>query len=159
MADTDLDNSGIFFMIVWVVVLAVILYSFLEPFLRRNASGAGAARSTSPPTYPGGGFPGSYHTSPPPPYTKDPSSAAPSDAAQWRPGFWTGAALGALGNHLLNRRQSQPGEYDWERERRSPFSSSRIRPLSSYDSQNRGEGSSNLGAMRTSAGYGGSRTR
>jgi len=157
---SNLDNSGIFFMIVWIIVLAVIIYSFAKPFLRRRASTTGTTRTTSPPSYPGGGtggFPGSHYNSPPPPYTKDHSSPTPSDG--WRPGLWTGVALGAIGNHLLNRGPSQPGEYDWERERRSPFGTSRIRPVASYDSQDRGEGPSNLGAMRTSTGYGGSSSR
>lgn len=165
MAYLDLDPSGIFFAIVWIIVLAVILYSFVKPFLRRNASATGNTWSNSPPSYPGGGaggsgsrgFPGSHYRSPPPPYTKNPSSATPSDATQWQPGFWTGAALGVLGNHLLNRSQSRPVEYyDWERERRF---SPRTRPPSSFDSQDRGEGSSNLGVMRTSTGYGGSSSR
>ncbi|OAX35661.1 DUF1183-domain-containing protein [Rhizopogon vinicolor AM-OR11-026] len=163
---SNLDNSGIFFMVVWIIVLAFILFSFIKPFLHRDAaSDTRTAPRTSPPSYPGGGpgglggFPGSSYSSPPPPYTKDASSAAPSDGTQWRPGFWTGAALGALGNHLLNRSPSRPGEYDWERERRSPFGSSRARPVNSYDSQDRGEGPSNLGAMRTSTGYGGSSSR
>ncbi|KAG2131329.1 DUF1183-domain-containing protein [Suillus clintonianus] len=154
---SNLDKSGIFFMFVWIVVLAVIIYSFIRPFLHRNAS------ATAPPSYPGGGqgrsgFPGSYHTSPPPPYTKDASSGFTNSGAQWQPGFWTGAALGALGNHLINRGPSQAREYDWERERRVPLSS-RSRLVPGYDSQDRGEGSSGLGAMRTSAGYGGSSSR
>lgn len=165
MADLDLDNSGIFFMVVWIIVLAFILYSFAKPFIHRSASATRNTHSTSPPSYPGGGaggsssFPRSYYSSPPPPYTKDAGSATPNDGTQWRPGFFTGAALGMLGNHLLNRNASRSGDYDWERERRSPFSSPRIRPVSSYDSQDRGEGSSNLGAMRTSTGYGSSSSR
>jgi len=155
---SNLDKSGIFFMVVWIIVLAFILYSFAKPFIHRSAS----ATRTSPPSYPGGGaggsgsFPSSYYASPPPPYTKD---ATPNNGTQWRPGFFTGAALGALGNHLLNRNASRAGDYDWERERRSPFSSSRIRPVSSYDSQDRVEGPSSLGAMRTSTGYGSSSSR
>ncbi|KAG1722270.1 DUF1183-domain-containing protein [Suillus lakei] len=159
---SNLDNSGIFFILVWIIVLAVIIYSFIRPCLRNTSD----ANRTGPPSYPGGGqgrsgsggFPGSYHTSPPPPYTKDAGSGSQSSGAQWQPGFWTGAALGALGNHLLNR-PSQSQEYDWERERRLPGSISRSRPVPGYDSQDRGEGSSNLGAMRTSTGYGGSSSR
>jgi len=147
-------------MFVWIVVLGMIIYSFIQPCLRRNASDANYA---SPPSYPGdrqgrsgpGGFSGSYYTSPPPPYTKDAGSGSGS---QWQPGFWTGAALGALGNHILNR-PSESREYDWERERRLPGSISRSRLVPGYDSQDRGEGSSNLGAMRTSTGYGGSSSR
>ncbi|KAG1876038.1 hypothetical protein C8R48DRAFT_745610 [Suillus tomentosus] len=156
---SNLDYSGIFFMLVWIVVLGIIIYSFIQPCLRRNTSDA---NHTSPPSYPGdrqgrsgsGGFPGSYYTSPPPPYTKDAGSGSSS---QWQPGFWSGAALGALGNHLLNR-PSGSREYDWERERRLQGSISRSRPVPGYDSQDR-EGSSGLGAMRTSTGYGGSSTR
>lgn len=151
---SNLDYSGIFFMFVWIVVLGIIIYSFIQPCLRRNRSDA---NHVSPPSYPGDrqnrpGPDGSYYTSPPPPYTKD---AGSGNSSQWQPGFWTGAALGALGNHLLNR-PSESREYDWERERRLPGSLSRSRPVASQD---RGEGSSNLGAMRTSVGYGGSSSR
>ncbi|KAG2035283.1 hypothetical protein BDR03DRAFT_963150, partial [Suillus americanus] len=61
----------------------------------------------------------------------------------------------ALGNHLLNR-PSESREYDWERERRLPSGISRSRVVPGYDSQDRGEASSNLGAMRTSTRYCGS---
>ncbi|KAG2149088.1 DUF1183-domain-containing protein [Suillus bovinus] len=151
----NIDYSGIFFMLVWIVVLGIIIYSFIQTCLRRDTSDA---NHSSPPSYPGrsgpGGFPGSYYTSPPPPYTKD---AGTGNSSQWQPGFWTGAALGALGNHLLNR-PSGSQEYDWERERRLPNSISRSRPVPGYDDQGRGE-SSSLGAMRTSTGYGGSSSR
>ncbi|KAG1839562.1 DUF1183-domain-containing protein [Suillus subalutaceus] len=154
---SNLDYSGIFFMFVWIVVLGIIIYSFIQPCLRRNTSDA---NNTSPPSYPGGRqgpgeFPGSYYTSPPPPYTKD---AGSGNSSQWQPGFWTGAALGALGNHFLNR-PSESREYDWERERRLPSSISRSRLVPRYDNQDRGEASSNLGAMRTSTGYGSSSSR
>ncbi|KAG5637147.1 hypothetical protein H0H81_005631 [Sphagnurus paluster] len=125
--------------------------------LRRNDT----TRSTPPPTVPrpgsgftGGWFPGGMdnHSSPPPPYSKN---AAPENQG-WRPGFWTGAAVGGALNHALNRRQAQQqpvpagSSYDWERPqaRSSIFSSGR--------SSDRGEGSSNLGSMRRSTALGGS---
>ncbi|KAG1883187.1 hypothetical protein F4604DRAFT_1901970 [Suillus subluteus] len=79
-------------------------------------------RQPHPPSYPGnrqgrsGGSPGSYSTNPPPPYTKD---AGSGNGSQRQPGFWTSAALEALGNHLLNR-PSESLEYDREWERRLP---------------------------------------
>ncbi|KAF9223664.1 DUF1183-domain-containing protein [Gyrodon lividus] len=155
----NLDMSGMVFMAVWLVVLALIAYSVIYSCLRRTYPPTGNTRRVPPPTYPGPGgdggsgsgyFPGGFH--PPPPYTKDP----PSSDGQWRPGFFTGAAIGALGANLLNRSQSQPRAYDWERERPS---STRRRTASFYGDRDRGEGPSNLGSLRTSTGYGGSSSR
>lgn len=161
----NLDASGMVFMVVWLIVLALLAYSFISSCLRRHYPSTGNTRRVNPPSYPhggsgggGGSFPFSP-SSPPPPYSKDPPSS--SNDGQWRPGFWTGAALGALAQHLWNDRQSPPRAYDWERERTGSFyPTARRRPVpnfSSYD--DRGEGPSNLGAMRTSTGYGGSRSR
>ncbi|KAG6373369.1 DUF1183-domain-containing protein [Boletus reticuloceps] len=153
---SDLDTSGILFMLVWFAVLAIILYNSC---LRRNYPPTGNTQRVPPPTYPGsddygrpgrGFFPGDY-PGPPPPYTKDPSSAE-----GWRPGFWSGAALGALGGSLLNRSRSVPGPYDWE------GSETRFRTTRRRESFDRMEGSSNMGDMgplRTSTGYGGSNSR
>ncbi|KAH7919507.1 hypothetical protein BV22DRAFT_856636 [Leucogyrophana mollusca] len=155
------------FMVVWTIILLFIAYNVISSCLRRNYPPSGNFQRMTPPRYPGGGpgtFPGTHHPgSPPPPYTKNPSHDTPADGTQWRPGFWTGAALGGLGAHLLNRSRSQPraAAYDWE-EDRTPFRG-RTRPVSSFEDRgrdrDRGEGSSNLGAMRSSTGYGGSSTR
>jgi len=152
----NMDVSGILFMCVWFAVLAVIAYNVVYSCLRRNYRPTGNAQRVAPPTYPGPGdggrpghrnIPGDY-TGPPPPYTKDPSSTE-----GWRPGFWTGAALGALGGGLLNRSQSVPRAYDWE------GSESRFRTTGRRGSVDRREGPSNLGSLRTSTGYGGSNSR
>ena len=152
-----LDISGILFMFVWFAVLAIILYNLVYSCLRRSYRPTGNTQRVPPPTYPGpddhrrpgpGYFLGDY-PGPPPPYTKDPSSTE-----GWSPGFWTGAALGALGGSLLNRSQSVPRMYDWERS--EPRFRATARRRASFD---RMEGSSNMGALRTSTGYGGSNTR
>ncbi|KAF8442473.1 hypothetical protein L210DRAFT_3611834 [Boletus edulis BED1] len=152
----NLDTSGILFMLVWFAVLAIILYNSC---LRRTYPPTGNTQRVPPPTYPGsddygrpgrGFFPGDY-PGPPPPYTKDPSSTE-----GWRPGFWSGAALGALGGSLLNRSRSAPRPYDWE------GSGTRFRTTRRRESVDRMEGSSNMGDMgplRTSTGYGGSNSR
>lgn len=156
----DLDMSGILFMLVWSAVLAIILYSLVNSCLRRNYPPTGNTQRVPPPTYPGPGgggrsgygyFPSDFQ-SPPPPYTKDPSSTE-----GWRPGFWSGAALGALGGSLLNRSQSLPRAYDWERSD-SRYGSAQRR-ASFYGDGDRREGPSNLGPLRTSTGYAGSSSR
>jgi len=159
------------FMFVWLVVLALLAYTFIDS-CRRRFRPTGNTRRVNPPSYPGGGGSsgrggrGSFPftpSSPPPPYSKDPPASG--DGA-WRPGFWSGAALGAFANHLWNRNsgggqslQSPLRAYDWETERTGPFQTRRrtMPGFSSYE--DRGEGPSNLGAMRTSSGYGGSRSR
>lgn len=154
------DTTTIIFSVLWSGLLVFILYQWTLSCLRRNDT----TRSTPPPTVPrpgsgftGGWFPGGMdnHSSPPPPYSKN---AAPENQG-WRPGFWTGAAVGGALNHALNRRQAQQqpvpagSSYDWERPqaRSSIFSSGR--------SSDRGEGSSNLGSMRRSTALGGSNVR
>ena len=92
----------------------------------------------------------------PPPYPK------PEGNQGWRPGFWTGAALGGFANHLINRQRPEPRvapvAYDWERvPGASFFGGRRTPPVARYD--DRGEGPSNLGAMRRSTGLGGSTVR
>lgn len=153
-------------MIIWVAFLAFILYSLLASCLRRNSM---PHRQYPPPPDPrrrsSGWFPGGHYgdgsTPPPPPYSKHPSD---QNSESWRPGFWTGAALGGLGSYFVNNRR-QPSTaapsavpWDWERERtqRGPLFGGNRAP---YTSEDRGEGSSNLGAMRRSTGLGGSNVR
>jgi hypothetical protein len=96
---------------------------------------------------------------PPPPYSKQTSGGGQG----WRPGFWTGAAVGGLANHFFTRQQARPAPapvvYDWED--RIPGVSflrgGRAPVATNYE--DRGEGSSNLGAMRRSTGLGGSNVR
>ncbi|KAF8239796.1 DUF1183-domain-containing protein [Tricholoma matsutake] len=166
------DVSTIIFFIIWIAFLSFIIYNFLLSCLRRNRNQQTSNSNSRPPRPPpsgarpdgsGGWFPGGmgYTDEPPPPYSKQ----MPEGSQQWRPGFWTGAVVGGLANHLLNRRQAEPrgptvAAYDWERDRipgASFFRSRRAPPTTTYE--DRGEGSSNLGAMRRSTGLGGSSVR
>jgi hypothetical protein len=158
---TAIDILGTIFMTLWLGVLLFICYGIIKSCLRRNSNS-----HNPPPRRPGSShsgsawFPGDYgddhaNTSPPPYSKTNPDSAQSSG---WRPGFWTGAALGGLGATLFNNRGparetvQRPAAYDWEWTRR---------PQQRYSapSDDRGEGSSNLGAMRRSIGLGGSNVR
>ncbi|KAK7033176.1 OPT oligopeptide transporter protein-domain-containing protein [Favolaschia claudopus] len=157
---------------VWLGFLAIILYSFLQSCLRGQQNQVGGRPNPGRPGNfgPGGFFPGGFNnddSAPPPPYSKN----TPTQNEGWRPGFWTGALLGGLGTQFFSNRQNQNQNsraYDWERERdrsyhRPPPTTnswfgqrSTSRPSQQED---RGEGSSNLGSMRQSTGFGGSNTR
>jgi len=152
----SIDMVNLIFMIVWMGLLLLMAYSILKSCLRPNSN---SSRPPPPRNNGSGWFPGAYHHDdtniPPPPYSKTAPDA--SSSSGWRPGFWTGAAVGGLGASLLNRwpaRQTveRPVSYDWERERLHPW-------RSATTSDDRGEGSSNLGAMRRSTGLGGSNVR
>jgi len=113
--------------------------------------------------------------SPPPPYSKGEGSSSTSQGQGGGPGFWTGVAAGGLGSYFYNRAtqprpQPQSTTWDWERPgmarssglfgqpQPQPGFASRWGSTPRFD-DNRGEGSSNLGSMRTSTGFGGSRVR
>ena len=169
-------------MMVWIALVAFILYAFLKSCFEGRTRSTGSQRPRRPGPGPGsswfsgihrGGRPGG--TDPPPPYTKYPTNSAGAAAQDqnWRPGFWTGAALGGLGTYLLNNRRQDTQtrtdydpRYDWERSRTgafsrpSPFSSSySTQRRTTFSSDDRGEGPSNLGSMRRSTGIGGSSVR
>ncbi|KAJ7903428.1 hypothetical protein B0H14DRAFT_3122780 [Mycena olivaceomarginata] len=167
------DPASLVFTFIWLGFLAVILYSFLKSCMGGPQNRVGGRPDPGRPgnSGPGSGyFPGGFNNddpaAPPPPYSKGP---APTANEGWRPGVWTGALLGALGAQFFNNRQNQNQNsraYDWERERsnrRSPPTSGGLfgrRNTGRYsDTQDRGEGSSNLGAMRQSTGFGGSSVR
>ncbi|KAI0249807.1 hypothetical protein BJV78DRAFT_1223596 [Lactifluus subvellereus] len=164
--------------------LAFVLYKLLRPcfgqFHRITPSRSPRPRPSSNFSW----FPGGHDDDrrPPPPYSKYPHSTdnatGSAGTSQVRDGeghlgFWSGAALGGLGTYLLTRQRNpepQPRPYDWESERHFPRNSpgyqaqrasgtpSRNQPSSNlWD--NRGEGSSSLGSMRRSTGYGGSTVR
>jgi hypothetical protein len=170
--DVPADIASIIFTILWIGFLLLIVYSFLKSCL-----GARNGRPLNPtPPGPGyrpdtsGWFPGGnrpHDDSPPPPYSKDNPTAAGPGQAGWRPGFLTGAALGGLGTYLWNNRGNagnannlRERRYDWERpaatSRSTGFWGSQRQSSSNDD---RGEGSSNLGAMRRSTGFGSSSVR
>ncbi|KDR76293.1 hypothetical protein GALMADRAFT_68043 [Galerina marginata CBS 339.88] len=172
------DWTSILFSTLWFAFLAVILYSFFVSCFRNNNNTTprappGSNTNSRPNTGSGGGwFPGGYQdrpTDPPPPYSKSTNYQSQSGGG-WQPGFWTGAAAGGLANHLWNRPRAEPvrgTSYDWERTRaqaqpepRGSFwgGGSGFRRPSSH-SDDRGEGSSNLGSMRRSTGLGGSNVR
>ncbi|KAJ6513193.1 hypothetical protein C8R45DRAFT_962762 [Mycena sanguinolenta] len=178
LRDSDSDNwfgrrsadpGSLVFTFIWLGFLAIIIYSFLQSCMRGPQNRAGARPDPPRPGNSGffpGGFPGGYNnddtSAPPPPYSKGPPTANEG----WRPGFWTGAALGGLGAHLFSNRQNQNSRaYDWERRQtaRSPPSSGFFGQRSTgrhyQDQDDRGEGSSNLGSMRRSTGLGGSSVR
>lgn len=96
--------------------------------------------------------------------------------------FWSGLALGGLGTYFMNRNRGggvnteydraqrereRRREWDWERERRRPTGSNgglfsrrtASDSTSRFGSTNHGEGTSDLGSMRRSTGYGGSNVR
>jgi len=155
------DWSSIAFYALWIGFLILILYSFLKSRVQNNNSTSRAPRSGNSSRPSSGWFPGSYRddrTNPPPPYTKHDQNS--SSQGGWQPGFWGGALLGGLANHLWNRNNQQEASarqsYDWERFR---FSGLNSRHTRRYEDDDRGEGTSNLGTMRRSTGIGGSNVR
>ncbi|KAK2460316.1 hypothetical protein APHAL10511_007705 [Amanita phalloides] len=98
------DWLSLLFTLVWVAVVFYIAYKFiLSYFSARNQSRPSGSHSR-----PGGGgggggggwrntFPGGYDD-PPPPYTDNRKRGQASEG--WRPGFWSGAALGGLATHM-----------------------------------------------------------
>ncbi|KAF5367508.1 hypothetical protein D9758_003764 [Tetrapyrgos nigripes] len=175
-ARKDWDVFGTVFTIIWILVLFFILYSFLKScFEPRNHN---ASQDNRRPGGSGSGwFPGTFDggddnpVDPPPPYTKQPPSGS-QNGQGWRPGFWSGLAVGGLADRYLFPRardaynardnrdewRSARRQYDWERPAAPGFTrpSPRTRAWSSED---RGEGPSNLGATRQSSGFGSSTVR
>jgi hypothetical protein len=155
-------------MIIWIAFLLLLAFSFLKSCLRRNSTPHGPAPQPPgsrprPSGWGSGWFPGDhFNNDAPPPYSKNSSETPQSQG--WRPGFWTGAAVGAAGASLFNRTpttNTPPASVPWDWERPHTISSSwfsRGRPTTS-NSNDRGEGSSNLGSMRRSTGLGGSNVR
>lgn len=177
------------FSVLWIALLAYIVYTFVRYLLVSREWGSSRRpqtgnRNTGPrPWGPGFGGGSSWFggrdyrrrpPSPPPPYSKHGPSSSQPQGQGGGPGFWTGVAMGGLGSHLYNRatqpRQPPPATWDWERPgmARSSGWFGRPEPQTAYPPQwrstsnyddNRGEGSSNLGSMRTSVGFGGSQVR
>jgi hypothetical protein len=104
----------------------------------------------------GGGGPGD----PPPPYSK--FSQTPGHEESWRPGFWTGLAAGAAATSAANAWASRDRRR-WESPQAVPRMAWQERPATTarYRNWDLGEGpsSSDLGPMRTSSGFGGTRNR
>ncbi|KAI0749955.1 hypothetical protein C8Q80DRAFT_656568 [Daedaleopsis nitida] len=206
LQDLREDPTAFVFMLLWVAVFALLLYNFLKSCCGARArTPRGPAPGAPPPRRFGsgwfssgggggggpGGYPDRHDSDAPPPYSKHAPSGASvpgaRDAGGWRPGFWTGAALGWLGTQWMNRagrerereRGYGQGMYDWEAER--TFRPARTAPppasaspaaapwwaggsgsgarRRAFDSDDRGEGSSSLGSMRRSTAFGGSSVR
>ena len=168
------DWPSIGFYALWIGFLILILYSFFKSCFGSTDSGPRAPPHMGHNPRPNSAwFPGSYRddrTNPPPPYTKHDQNS--SSQGGWRPGFWTGAMVGGLANHVWNRNSNverpaaQRRRYDWERFRaqaQSPlFGNDGVtnsRQRRGEESDDRGEGSSNLGTMRRSTGIGVSNVR
>ncbi|KAJ7104084.1 hypothetical protein B0H15DRAFT_767091 [Mycena belliarum] len=165
-SSSSFNLASTIFTVLWVAVVGIILYSFIQSCMRGPQNRVEGRPDPGRPGSSGSGsFPGGFsdnNSSPPPPYSKRPFPAASSEG--WRPGFWSGASLGGLMTYLLNNRGNDRRAYDWERERSyqpPPPSGSMFgqRRSTVRYSQDRGEGSSNLGAMRQSTGFGGSSVR
>ncbi|OBZ72211.1 Store-operated calcium entry-associated regulatory factor [Grifola frondosa] len=133
------DPAAAVFTIFWIACLLLILYSLVTSCLngRSGSTDGSAPRLPRPGTdwHPGdNSWRGSDNNAgAPPPYSKHPPSSNDAQGDGWRPGFWTGAALGGLGSYLYNTRErernrdARAGLYDWERERV-------VRPLRQPDS-------------------------
>ena len=182
-------------MVFFLAVFGVLLYSFVKSCL--SARNLNSASPTARPSgtsgsgggggggggrwFPEDGRPYTYGSSgprdAPPPYSKYPPSQSAAEDLGWRPGFWTGAALGGLGGYMASRRggrgareeeYGRPGarRYDWE-ERARPAAGWGFAGAggdawarrAGFDGQDRGEGPSRLGGMRRSTGLGGSNVR
>ncbi len=160
--------GDIIFTVVWLAFVLLIAYNLIASCFRRsNGGGRGGSRPRSGGGGGGGWFPGGHRpgddwSNPPPPYSKD-----PPNQEGWRPGFWTGAAVGGLANQFWNsRRQAEPRPY-WNQWNQVPvaggsgpmFGGFGARRPARFDDDDRGEGPSNLGSMRRSTGVGGSNVR
>lgn len=167
----DIEAVG-FWLFFATIALWIIYKFFTRPPNPNRAQTPGQPAPRPGPGGAGGWFPGGHQDDDPnynafggapPPYSKSaPGTADNSNASTWRPGFWTGAALAGAGAALLNRSRDSSNRqarqsYDWEQTREWPRE--RVaRPVQPVY-EDRGEGSSNLGSMRTSTGIGGSSVR
>ncbi|KAI0322575.1 hypothetical protein OF83DRAFT_1080157 [Amylostereum chailletii] len=167
------DLGQIMFYIAWLAILLFIVYKLVGACLgprtqSTRPTGSGPDTGSS---WRGWYPPDNHNRDPPPPYSKHAPSSSATAPDSGRLGFWSGAALGGLGTYFLTRpqREREPRRYDWERDRASSgfragwgsdgaFSRSRV-PSSRWGDGDRGEGSSNLGSMRRSTGFGGSNVR
>ncbi|KAK1224992.1 hypothetical protein PQX77_012061 [Marasmius sp. AFHP31] len=170
----SVDWPTVIFAIPWVIVLVWILYGLCW----QNNDGTNRAPRAQRRRGPGPGFsdsnwfPGGYgddRNDPPPPYY-DPKHATAGRGQGWSPGFFTGALAGGLaGRYLFNNNRRDVSEerprrriWDWERPTTTsspPAQASAGRRVWSSGTDDRGEGTSDLGSMRRSSGFGGSNVR
>ena len=105
------DAFNLVFTLVTVYLVSSLLLRLFKLLYNRFFSGRSGPRppASRPPRswgWGGGGGGGGPRpppsSGPPPPYTPKPDPSSPSgDAAGWRPGFWSGAALGWIANAFL----------------------------------------------------------
>ncbi|KAL0065124.1 hypothetical protein AAF712_007960 [Marasmius tenuissimus] len=170
----SVDWPTVIFAIPWVIVLLWILYGLCW----QNNDGSNRSPRAQRRRGPGPGFsdsnwfPGGYgddRNDPPPPY-HDPKHATAGRGQGWSPGFFTGALAGGLaGRYLFNNNRRDVSEerprrriWDWERPTTTsspPAQASAGRRVWSSGTDDRGEGTSDLGSMRRSSGFGGSNVR
>ncbi|KAJ7593236.1 hypothetical protein C8J56DRAFT_493715 [Mycena floridula] len=167
----EFDPFSTVFTVIWVAVLLFILYSFLKSCFSTDLPRVPRDADPRQNYYPGSGwFPGGRpdegSSDPPPPYSKNQQTPGEQARGGWQPGFFTGAALGAIGTHLFNnnrREQAQPRRaWDWERSRTTappPGASPGFwgTGRTSSPRTDRGEGSSSN--LRSSYAFGGSSVR
>lgn len=169
----------------WTVFLVFILYQIIKSCFSRRGRNATPSRPASRPSG-GSWFPGHHSDNtepPPPPYSRH-RKPFPSESVGWTPGFWTGLTLGGLGASMWGRRRDpvppvapRRSFWDWERpydwgrwstarQAASPatpsggwFRGAGSGSQRTWSNDNRGEGTSSMGAMRSSTGWGGSSVR
>ncbi|TNY20102.1 hypothetical protein DMC30DRAFT_352855, partial [Rhodotorula diobovata] len=170
LADSHPSRLPAAFNVVFAVLTAYVLLSFLLKLFRPAARRLFPGDGRSPGTGGGGGGPGGGHgpssrppppppSGPPPPYTPKPPTPHNDGGAAWRPGFWTGAAAGWAANALMGAARPR------ERERVEPldyaaaFGEGRNlwRGGGGGAAPRRGWGGG--GGMRRSAGFGGTSVR
>lgn len=126
LADSHPSRLPAAFNVVFAVLTAYVLLSFLLKLFRPAARRLFPGDGRSPGTGGGGGGPGGGHgpssrppppppSGPPPPYTPKPPTPHNDGGAAWRPGFWTGAAAGWAANALMGAARPR------ERERVEPL--------------------------------------
>ncbi|KZT42257.1 DUF1183-domain-containing protein [Sistotremastrum suecicum HHB10207 ss-3] len=158
------------FNFIWLAVLVIFAYSFFGSCCsaRRNRRVTGPDGNSGP-VGPGGTRPGPDDH--PRPYT--PYSFKTYSDSLFNPGFWTGLGMGVLGAFALGRNRDDTGPrvqrsmWDWERPAtgtgwfggRPAGTTFARRPRPSSSNEDRGEGSSRLGSMRSSTGIGRSSVR
>ena len=173
-------------MVIWSSVLLFVFYQILKSCFTRPRGGAGTPAPARPAPRPSGRgwFPGHRPgDTDPPPYSRH-YKPAPSESTGWTPGFWTGLGLGGLAASMWGRgREAEPrvvpqrSFWDWERpnswggwttaRQTAPpatasggwFSGPGSGSRRTWSNDNRGEGTSNLGTVRSSTGWGSTNVR
>ncbi|KDE06331.1 hypothetical protein MVLG_03369 [Microbotryum lychnidis-dioicae p1A1 Lamole] len=172
-----------FFNIAFTAVTLFVLYRlFMSWYNRRPATRGGGAGTRSnrggwgggggwwPGGGGGGGGGGGAGSGPPPPYSAKPDPATTTSQG-WRPGFWSGIAAGALGAAAMNQRGGARSRFDEQRDFERYRDGGWDRGVGGSGSWGFGGGGggggglrsrdsgSEMGSMRASTGFGGTRNR